>query len=358
VASLAALALVLPVIAPPGAASDPPLPALTDRQLAGQRVIHAFAGTSPSPALEALIRRGEAAGVILFGPNVTRGTAGVRALVRRLQAIPRPPGLRAPLLVMVDQEGGLVRRLPGPPVASAEQLGRSGPEAAGAAGRAAGRSLRSVGVNVDLAPVADVARAGSAIGAQRRSFGSAPGPVASAAAAFARGLQAEGVAATAKHFPGLGRALGNTDLTPVRIPASLDQLRRVDERPFARAVGEGVRLVMVGSAVYPALDERPAVLSRRVIRGELRGRLGFDGVVVTDALDTPSLADAGGDGEAAVLAAAAGADLVLFSGPAGGPAAVDAIAAALRDGRLARGPARAAAARVLALRASAGEPGR
>jgi beta-N-acetylhexosaminidase len=160
------------------------------------------------------------------------------------------------------------------------------------------------------------------------------------------------VAATAKHFPGLGGALGNTDLTRVRIPGRLADLRRIDERPFARMIRDGVRLVMVGTAVYPALDERPAALSARVIRGELRGRLGFAGVTVTDALDTPSLAGVGGDGEAAVRAAAAGADLVLYSGPAGGPAAVDAIAAALRDGRLARGPARAAAARVLGLRAS------
>jgi beta-N-acetylhexosaminidase len=241
--------------------------------------------------------------------------------------------------------------VPGGPAASAAELGRRGPAAAGAAGLATGRLLRDVGVNVDLAPVADVARRGSGIGADGRAFGSRPGRVAAAARAFAAGLARAGVAATAKHFPGFGAPAASTDDRPVRIGLPLGTLRAVDERPFAALVDAGVPLVMMSSAVYPALDARPAALSARWVRGELRGRLGFAGVVATDALDTPALAGAGGAPGAAVAAAAAGVDLLLVAGRySEAVRTAAAVAAALRSGRLGAGPARESVARVLALR--------
>jgi beta-N-acetylhexosaminidase len=340
--------------APVGAAERPDaagaLADLTPAQLAGQRLVFAFAGTRPPPELELRIRRGQAAGVILFGANVESLPALAR-LTRRLQAIPRPASLRAPLLVMIDQEGGLVRRLVGPPVASAAAMGRMAPEAVRAAGRATGRLLRSVGVNVNLAPVADVARPGSAIGGQGRSFGRDPARVGTLASAFATGLAAAGVAAAPKHFPGLGAAPRTTDDAPVRIALPRSTLRLVDEAPFAALVRAQVPLVMLGTAVYPALDDRPAALSRRVVEGELRNRLAFRGVTITDALDTPALAPAGGPAAAAVAAAGAGSDLVLMAGYADSVRAASALEAALRSGRLRAGPFRAAVARTLALRA-------
>ncbi len=119
---------------------------------------------------------------------------------------------------MIDQEGGLVRRLPAPPTRSAADLGAEGPRAARAAGRAAGRALAAAGINVDLAPVADVARPGSALEADGRTFGRSPGRVAGAATAFADGLREGGVAAAAKHFPGIGAARVSTDEAPVPSP--------------------------------------------------------------------------------------------------------------------------------------------
>jgi len=329
---------------------------LSPAQLAGQRVAFPFAGTEPPAALVARIRRGEAGAVILFGRNVA-GRAGLRRLARRLQAIPRPPGLRAPLLVMVDQEGGPVRRVPGPPARGARELGAAPPAAARAAGRAAGRLLRGAGVNVDLAPVADVGRPGAALVGEGRVFGSDPAAVAARAGAFAAGLRDGRVAATAKHFPGLGAAGMNTDAAPVEIRLAAATLRRRDLVPFRALVERGVPAVMLATAVYPALDpaRRPAALSPPIARDELRGRLGFTGVAMSDALDTPALAPYGDRGRVAVRAAGAGTDLLVYaSGYAEADRAARALGRAIARGRLARAPAERAAARVLALRRRVG----
>jgi len=351
VAAVVATGCALPAPADADPAADTAA-RLTPAQLAGQLVAFGVPGTSVPPALRARIRRGEVGAVILFGRNVP-SLAATRRLVARLQAIRRPAGLRAPLLVMVDQEGGQVRRLPGPPARSAAELSRSGPRAGLAAGRAAGRLLRGVGANVDLAPVAGVARRGSFLAAFGRSFGARPAHVARMTVAFAAGLRASGVAATAKHFPGLGSATRNTDDRPVTVPLSRATLRSVDERPFAALVAHRVPLVMMASATYPALDPaRPAVLSSAVVGGELRGRLGFGGVVMTDALDTPALAPFGGTAAIAVRAAGAGNDLLIYSG--GGAVAgraAGALTAAIRSGELPRRRARESVTRLLRLRA-------
>jgi beta-N-acetylhexosaminidase len=298
----------------------------------------------------ARIRAGEAGAVLLLGGNVA-GLDGARALIGRLQSIRRPPGLRAPLLVMIDQEGGLVRRLPGPPGRRASEIGAAGPAAARAAGGAAGRLLRGVGANVDLAPVADVARPGSALASTGRLFGASAGAVAASATAFSEGLRAAGVAATAKHFPGLGAATETTDAAPVTIALSARELRTVDMPPFGVMIRRGLPIVMLGTAVYPALDPGvPAALSRPIVAGELRGRLGFSGVTVTDALDTPALAPVGGPGAVAVRAAAAGSDLVMYTGLSNGAAAAGALRAGIASGSLPRAGSEAAVARVLALR--------
>ncbi|MCW2967275.1 MAG: beta-N-acetylhexosaminidase, partial [Solirubrobacteraceae bacterium] len=324
----------------------PPPAALTAIQLAGQRVVFAFSGTTVPPRLRLRIQRGEAAGVLLFGDNV-RSVAQTRRLTRALQAIPRPAGLTAPLVVMTDQEGGEVKRIPGAPHRSPPQLAVTGrPSEAAKEGRATARTLRAAGVNIDLAPVVDVARPGSEMEREGRSFGRSASLVTRFGAAFAGGLTAGGVAPTFKHFPGFGAASANTDAQQVVIPASLDTLQRFDEAPYA---GSPTPLVMISSAIYPALDPGvPALLSSRIVTGELRVRLGFTGVTVSDWLNSGSLT---GRANVVLRAARAGDDLLLFRTYLASARAVEGLAAALRDGRLDHGQAQASVARVLALRA-------
>jgi beta-N-acetylhexosaminidase len=322
--------------------------ALTLPQLVGQHMVFAYDGLAPPRALRKRIARGEAAGVILFARNV-RSAAQVRDVVRGLQAIKRPRGLSAPLLVMVDQEGGPVRRIPGGPSRAAAQV-RSTAEAR-ADGRTAAGVLRSAGVNMDLAPVADVARAGSALEREMRSYGRSPTRVASLAAAFAAGLHAGGVRATAKHFPGFGAATVNTDDAPATVSASAATLRAVDERPFEALIKGGVDAVMLSTAVYPAVDALPAAFSSRWAADELRKRLGFRGVAITDDLGTPAVSSFGTNAQRAVRAVRAGVDLPLFSASYRDSArAAEGLLAAARRGDLSRTVLRTQARHVLALR--------
>ena len=159
----------------------PPAPSaasqLTLEQLAGERLVVGFPGAEPPAAVRAMVREGRVAGVILFAENFPSRAAGRRAIAD-LQAIRRPAGLRDPLLVMVDQEGGLVKRIDGAPTASAAQMGARGARLRRAQGARTAANLRDVGVNVDLAPVLDVARPGSDTEATERGFGSSAAAVA------------------------------------------------------------------------------------------------------------------------------------------------------------------------------------
>ncbi|MDX6668766.1 MAG: beta-N-acetylhexosaminidase [Solirubrobacteraceae bacterium] len=336
----------------PGAGA--PAPTLTLRQLVGQHMIFSYAGTSPPAALVARIARGEAAGVILFTRNIA-SRARLRATIGRLQAIPRPAGLRAPLLVMIDQEGGLVKRLSGAPRRAPAELGRIGSDdKAAGEGRATARNLRGVGVNVDLAPVLDVARPNSFQERTQRSYGRSPSLVSSLGLAFASGLRQGRVAATAKHFPGIGVPEVDEDSVASRISLSSSTLRAIDEAPFAAAAVAGIDMVMVSTAIYPAIDgRRPAMLSRRLTTDELRGRVGFRGVSITDDLETAAASRFGSPARRALLAARAGADLLLYAQSyERGARAADALVAAAAKGRVSREELARSIVRVLALRAS------
>jgi beta-N-acetylhexosaminidase len=327
-------------------------PELGDAQLVGQRIVAGFEGESPPAALRRRIAAGRLAGVVLFDSNYD-SRAEARRLIEELQSIDRPRGLRDPLLVMIDQEGGLVKRLPGPPSLSAEQMGARGREACRRQGAATGRMLDRTGVNVDLAPVLDVARPGSVMDEEERSFGADPGLVAACGGAFASALERHGVAPTGKHFPGLGFARLNTDSAVQRIGLSKARLRHVDERPyreFARGGAPG-RLVMMSSAIYEAFGDRPAAFEAALARGELRRRLGFGGVSITDALETASTEAFGGPGPAARAAARAGTDLLLFGSLGSVGPAARRVRALLDRGPRARERFRESVRRVLALRA-------
>ena len=344
----------------PSAPSGPVIPPLTDRQLAGQRVIYGYPGRTPPASLISLIQHGEAAGVIFFSANISSQAqiAGVIKELQRANASKLNP-VREPLLLMTDQEGGLVRRLPGPPDLSEKEIGQSADPAgqARAAGASAAANLRGVGMNVNLAPVLDVYRTpGNFIDQYGRSYGNDPHTVASLGADFITAQQAGRVAATAKHFPGLGAAATgqNTDLGPVTLDLPKSTIRGVDELPYKSAISGGVKLIMASWATYPAFDARPAGLSPTIIQGELRRRLGYQGVTITDAMEAGALKAFGTVGHRSLLAAQAGMDLMLCSGQkvSEGTQALDALESGYRNGQLNQAAFKASVQRILALRAT------
>jgi beta-N-acetylhexosaminidase len=356
-ARVAALGAAAQRPASPAALAD-----LSPQQLAGQRVIYSYPGLTPPASLISLIQHGEAAGVIFFGQNIASKAqiASVISQLDQADASPLNP-VQAPLLLMTDQEGGQVRRLPGRPFLSEKQIGANPlPQAetlATQAGQGAAGNLRGVGMNVNLAPVVDVYRqAGDFDDQFGRSYSMDPNVVSVLGSNMIKAQQAGGVAATAKHFPGLGAAAANqnTDVGPVTLNLSLNTLRTVDEVPFAAAIAAGVKLVMVSWAVYPALGARPAGLSPNVVQGELRGRLHFTGVTITDALEAGALNPFGSTQHRALRAALAGMDLMLCAAQnvTQGEQASSELAADYSNGTL-NGPAFLAAVnRVIALRQS------
>jgi beta-N-acetylhexosaminidase len=330
---------------------------LSSAQLAGQRVVYSYPGLTVPSALLDQISAGQVAGVIFFGGNIS-GDAQIASVIGQLAAAQQHSPVPAPLLLMTDQEGGLVRRLPGAPAQSEKQIGEAADPAAAAsqAGTGAGQNLAGVGMNVNLAPVLDVyAKSGNFIDQYQRSYSNKAPVVTSCGQAFITAQQKTGVAATAKHFPGLGSATAaqDTDTGPVTLTASLASLRAKDEAPYPAAIAAGVKLIMVSWAIYPALDAVfPAGLSPAVVQGELRGHLGYQGVTITDAIEAGALTSFGSDGQRAVQAAQAGMDLVLCAAQdaAQGQAVTSALAGALDSGQLNPATFNAAVQRVTALR--------
>ncbi len=306
-------------------------------------------GATPSRGLLARVRRGQVGGVILFGPNV-RSAPQVRELTGALHAAARVGG-QPPLLVAVDQEGGRTRRFDWlPPALSAAELGRLPLARVRAVGEQTGQALLRLGVNVDLAPVADVPRVpGAFIEEQRRAYGRDIVRAGAHAQAFAVGLQQAGVAAAAKHFPGLGGSAVNTDLAGAAIETDAAELD-ADLAPFRRLVDAGVPLVMVSNAVYPSLGPAPATWSTAV-QGLLRSDLAFEGVTITDALEPVARARGRSLDASAILAARAGVDLLLVAGSEDASDGVyRRLLRAARDGGLARASLERSYERILELK--------
>ena len=308
------------------------------RQQVGQVTISSFQGTARPEYIRRRLRARETAGVILFGAN-GGSRARWRSLTRSLQ---QAGGGRA--LVMVDQEGGAIRTVShaGP---RQGQPFQGSPREVRRVARAAGRQLRAAGVRVNLAPVADVRRAGSVMAT--RSFAGGAREIAASTRAAVRGLREARVAATAKHFPGLGAATVNTDDGPatIRTPIAPDLV------PFRAAIDEGVPLVMLSHASYPALDPRRiASQSRPIVTRLLRERLGFEGVIVTDSLEAAAVLARSGVATAAERSIRAGADLILMTGSASWNDVYPHLLAEARGDRAFRARIRASAARVIALK--------
>lgn len=273
----------------------------------GQLVILRFAGSSPPAYVGRILREGRAAGVILFEDNVA-SSVSARSLTGELQRAGR-----GGVLVAIDQEGGAARILEDAgPVES--QLALTTRARARSAARRAGSDLRAAGVNVNLAPVADVpSAADSAL--RGRSFPGDARRVAALTAAAVSGYGDGDVAPTVKHFPGLGAAPRSTDEAPVTIGRPRRELELADLAPFRAAMAAGAPLVMVSHALYPAYDDRLiASQSPAILTGLLRRELRFEGAVVTDSLEAEAVLSRSSVEDAAVRSVAAGADLVLLTG--------------------------------------------
>lgn len=346
----AALALMLTVVAAaPTARSAASTPSTTGLAKAvGQMTISALPHPTAGHALLRRIRDGHIGGVILFGPNIETH-AQVRALVRSLQHAAKAGG-NPPLLVMTDQEGGTAKRFATiPPTASAKAMGHTPASAIRAQGRATGRGLLADGVNLDLAPVADVPTSShSFLGT--RAFSHDDAKVTRDACAFAAGLHDAGAGATLKHFPGLGRAPGNTDDQSVTIAASATTLLP-ELAPYRMCASAPRTLVMVSSAIYAPLTAGLPAVTSPIAYSLLRTGLGFDGPTISDDLDAAAVAHVP---NLAAAAAAAGLDLELWGSQSTARAGYAALLKAVRSGRVPAARIRQAAARIATLKASLG----
>ncbi len=318
----------------------------------GQTIAGRYRGRTPSVAFLRRVRRGELGGVILFADNTAGGVGATRRATDRLQTAAKDGG-NPRLLILIDQEGGAVKRLPGAPTRAAARMTSVG--AARAQGAATARLLRRAGVTVNLAPVADVRRVrGSFLGT--RSFGTTDAVVAARACAFAAGLRGPGVAAVLKHFPGLGLARGSTDDRPVTIRDRASTIRR-DYTPYTRCAGHTRTGVMMSSATYPALLGRrdPAVLSPRAYARELpRAGVPAATMTVSDDLEAGALA---GRSRLVSRALGAGLDLLLFGrSEAGSARAYRSLLGEVRSGAMPRTRVRDAAGAVLELKSQLPSP--
>ena len=298
----------------------------------------------PSRRFLTRVRHGKMGGVVLLGNGwLTRSTAAT--VTSELQQAACTRG--EPLLIAVDQEGGMVRRLAwAPPTEAPAEM--PSPSAARAQAAGAAAALRSVGIDIDFAPVVDTPSSprnflGSRAFSRSRSWN------AKLAHSFVGGLEANGIAATAKHFPGLGLASGNTDHGRIVIGSASWKLRQ-GLLPFQSAIGAGVKLVMISTAIYPKLDAsgKPAAFSSKIVNGLLRKTLGFEGVTVTDSLTAPA---ANRIPHTATRAMLAGSDLLIFGAESASERGYSTLLGDAADSPRLRARLTQAAARIRALKA-------
>jgi beta-N-acetylhexosaminidase len=335
----------------PVSASVPELGSLQED--IGSVLVVSWRGTEISPAVRSLLDDGRVGGVLLYASNFS-DPAGLKALTDSLQALASSACLDHPILVMLDQEGGQVSRVQAdftPP--SELAVGAGGADHVRAVERASGWGLHQLGVGLNLAPVADVRTNPRDRVILDRSFGSSPSRVAPLVGAAVQGLHDGGVGATLKHFPGLGGAAGDPHLAIPTDTESEAQWESVQMPAFAAGIAAGADAVMTTAVYVPGLGggSTPAMFSAPVV-GRLRTQLGFGGVIVSDALNMGGVVDRYSLSDAAVLALAAGNDMVLLGSadPASEADAMAAVRAAVLSGRLDRAALHESAMRVNRLR--------
>ena len=290
--------------------------AMSLREKVGQLVMFAPRGPALSQSERDVMRAQDIGGVILFAQNYDNRTQ-LAALTEQIQRVVRSgTSHRIGALISVDQEGGIVKRFPDmPPWRSAPEIGDTGSiSVAFDEGRATGRALRRAGVNINLAPVADLDLPPEHV-MRSRSFGSVPRAVGRLTDWFARGLQRAGTAATAKHFPGLGGAPVNSDDGRAYVYRSRRQLRRTDAVPFHKAVDGGIRLVMLSHGIYVNHGgRRPASVHYFIATKRLRREFDFTGVAISDALEPVAWKFGGSTPRACKATIRAGVDIALITG--------------------------------------------
>jgi beta-N-acetylhexosaminidase len=287
---------------------------MSERERVGQLLMVDCSSTGVSPATETAISKYHVGSVILDGTSYA-GVQRTKAVTSRLRALaPKAVGL----FIATDQEGGEVQRLQGPGftrIVTAVQQGGIAPATLQGYAMGWGSQLRQAGVNVNLAPVLDTVPAGFGsnppIGDLQREYGSKPSTVTSHGLAVARGMTAAGIDVTVKHFPGLGRVRGNTDLTS----GVTDTVTTRDDpylAPFRAAIDARVPFVMMSTAIYSRIDpDNPAAFSKTIVTGILRGDLGFRGLIISDDVGGAKQVAGYTPGQRAVAFVAAGGDVVL-----------------------------------------------
>ena len=322
-------------------------------KLIGQTLVGKMGPGGPTKQMLKQVTAGRLGNLIVLPHDAGSLKRDVAKVQKAAQAGGNPP-----LLVMIGQEGGFVKRLPGPPDTAPNDLGESGDvNLATTEGQSTGSFLAGLGVNVNLAPVLNITVPKTADTIATRSYGSEAETVAELGVAFIQGQQGAGVAATAKHFPGLGLSSVDTDFGASTVDVSEAQ-QEAAVFPFKAAIDAGVELVMVSTAVYPNLDaQAPAALSNSIVTGQLRGELAFKGPIITDDLEARSITDTSSPEEAAVDAIRAGNDLLLFAHNLNGAGkAFQAMMKAAKAGKLDQAALQTAHDRVVNLKRSLAAP--
>jgi beta-N-acetylhexosaminidase len=315
-----------------------------ERQI-GQMLLFGWQGDTPARSrsvnaqAKTLIDDLCVGGVILMGRNIGP-PAELRRMSAELQDYASSREL-PPLFVATDQEGGRVSRLAPPdyaPIPPAREIGATGdPKNARATAARIGRELKDCGINWDFAPVLDVDNNPDNPVIGNRSYGKEPDLVAAMGAAAVAGFQDDaGILACGKHFPGHGDTDTDSHHALPRIAHNRDRLEQMELVPFRAAIRSDVAALMTSHILFPALDpELPATLSPAILTGLLRREMGFDGLIITDSLEMRGVAERWGSAEAAVLAAIAGADVLLCCHTWETQIAIrDALISAARSGRL------------------------
>ncbi|MFX3646328.1 MAG: beta-N-acetylhexosaminidase [Paenibacillus sp.] len=316
-----------------------PLYDLTLEQKVGQLLMCGFHGQHADEQIIHLIRDYHVGGVIYFRRNV-ESVDQLTRLSAELQDLAAEAGA-LPLMISVDQEGGMVARIDKEGMTQVPgnmALGATGnPEYTLTCAQILGRELKNIGIDMNLAPVIDVNNnpLNPVIGV--RSYGEHAESVAAHGVAAITGYQLQGIAATAKHFPGHGDTAVDSHLGMVTVPHDRNRLERMELLPFRRAIEAGVDAIMTAHVMFPSIEPEPipATLSHKVLTGLLREEMGFEGIIITDCLEMHAISKPYGVAEAAVCAVEAGADLILVSHTLQDQvAALEAIVEAVRTGRI------------------------
>lgn len=341
--------------AAPTATPDPVmaiLDAMSDEELLGQMVMLGFIGQESMPKEVAdLYARYKVGGVMLFGWNVVSFDQ-TKQLVGTINTLNPNPAL--PYLIGIDEEGGIVHRLPwNPSTRSAATMGnRNKPDEVYAQYLRVGKGLRELGINANFAPVLDIAPDPSATFLGNRIFGGNPKRVIPLTNAAIRGTQDAGIVAVGKHFPGHGGTPEDSHEVLPTIEDSLKKLHGYALMPFAAAVETGIDAIMIGHLLVPAVDKKlPASLSKKAITGLLREEMGFKGVVFSDDMRMGGIVSNYNIGEAGVRFIEAGGDVVFVGKHANLQIKVlEALSKALQSGRLKRERLLESAYRIVSLK--------